>query len=56
MNQKISATWIIHSADPLILMHPALTSFLYPHEPMTEDLDSFLENSYNTYSGAKTDI
>lgn len=56
MQQKIRATWIIHSEDSLVLLHPALTRFLYPHEPITEDLNSFLRNSYNVYPEAKKDI
>ena len=56
MQQKIRATWIIHSEDSLILLHPALTRFLYPYEPITDDLASFLENSYNAYPDAEKDI
>ena len=56
MEQKIKATWIIHSEDPFVLMHPALSRFLYPHEPITEDLKDFLSTSYNLYQDARKDI
>lgn len=56
MEQKISATWIIHSDSPLVLMHSALSRFLYPYTPITEDINSFLENVYNSYDGAKIDL
>lgn len=56
MQQKIKATWIIHSKDPFVLMHPALSRFLYPHEPITEDLKDFLSTSYNLYQDARKDI
>ena len=56
MEQKIKATWIIHSEDPFVLMHPALSRFLYPHEPITEDLKDFLSTSYNWYKWERKDI
>lgn len=54
MNQKISGTWIIHTEDPFILMHPALSRFLYPIKPITDDLQTFLEGP--SYSGSEKDI